>query len=383
MATPTCPCAAPQNRGELDLPALWQRLSVLDLDAAPRLELLRQGHTRRTFRLQPANAPPLILKHWFRQRQLWRPGGGCGSNSMDREAAMTRLACDRGVAAYRPLAMEHRGFGPWRQSLLVLPCLSATQTLADCLSDPGLTDAVRQQVLHRFGETLARVHQANLCHQDYKPDNVLLAGADPATSPFLVIDWGQAQEVAADDQATRLADLTASCQLLAAVVASPGGCAPFFDGYAAATPWFAASRQDLTERVLAPITTRLRANYARAWQRCLCPGRRLRLHRTRSHRLFVLVGESWADAAAALAGQPTILRADEGAAEEVWRAASVLRAAGQDSGGVVAFARERRWFGAPRTAVVYRPGPRPYDPAVLIRRGRELLENPWPTTPGA
>lgn len=356
---------------------LWDRLSSWQPgEPMPASALLRQGNTRRVFLVRRPEFVPMVVKCWFRSHGSLRLKTPADLHSGDNEARFTRLAHERGVAPYEPMAFAERGWGRGRQLLLVLPFLENRQTLEGVLEDPATSPELARQLLRRFGASLARIHQAGLIHNDYKLDNVLLEPERSLSEAALeVIDWGKAYEADTGDQRQHLAEVIYALDCLSRgrlVVQEVQ--ASFCDGYAQETPWFARDRQRLEATIEQELVAKQRQSNRRVWRNSLRKSRRLTIGKQDGYRYYLFDGAEREALFAAVREEPDAeLAICRWNASQLWQAANVLQAVGEDDGGVRGLAIRRSLFGQGEAWLAYRPGAEPLQPQELLARAQAYL----------
>lgn len=362
------------NHSALYLPALWQAVASAEPEAGITLTLLREGNTRRIHLAELLDGRKLIVKHWFRRGRLFRSQKSLNRHGVDRESRMTELAHDRGVGPFRPLALAHRGAGSRRQSLLVLPFLDGHVSLFDVLQSGDCDTDCVNSLVYTFGANLAQIHRADIRHDDYKLDNVLLDPSLPRTEGWKIIDWGKSWELDAADREARLTEVTSACKALLRKPASEREIRLFFDGYSDGSRWFAAQRDALVAGIEERIPGEMQRSLQRVWSNSLRKARRLHIGAAGDKRFFVFNDVPLSEVLACVAGEPSSFAADTRQPESVWRAANVLRVMGRDYGGVAGLVIVKEGLRRRRFCIVYRPGAEPFAPEELLRSAEGLLE---------
>ena len=337
--------------------------------------LLRQGNSRRTYLCASPEGRALIVKHWFLRPVKHSIKSIFCSSAARHEWDRTLLARSRGLTEVEPLFLaERRELGMAREAYLIFSALPSRLTLCEALGSKSLSSVERQWAVRAFAEALAQNHARNICHGDFKVDNVIV-DMDGRDGPRLtVIDWGMAYDVDPQDRDGRLREILKPLLSLTGLQVSREELSLFIEAYAEKTPWFNNNRTRYEEDLRLWARRQIRASAQRVMRNCTRRARRFEVGRHGCSRYYLFRGESASEALAAVDGDSSVYEVEESQALEVWRAVNVLLSFGHARNGIAGLVIKRKLMGGSRSFLVYNPDRKTLPFEALVESVKQILQ---------
>jgi len=343
----------------------WQAIeTVLNGDASAYI--LRRANTRTTFIWNTTEGKKIIIKYWlpFKQPLLKFKT----KNSMQQELQMINLAAKNNLAQCIPIHHAQRKTNKRIEELLVLPYIKHQFTLEALLTNSNSTNTIAQ-LITKAGEKLAELHQANIIHNDYKADNILVVKNNNSTLALSIIDWGESCHTTNKQQ--HLMDMTIFYKRLLRTQHLQQYIINFLNGYKQKSPWFKNNYQHLNNKLKKIVAKQIAKSNRRTWRRAFRKKNFFQEKTLPYGKLILLPQIDMQEALQTLQGNAGEYKLLQSKNANIWRATNVYVAM-KTPPPIIGVLIQTSFLGLKKYSYLYKTNQQKIDTTTLIKTAKKL-----------